>query len=58
MNARQVASPQMNNPTNGSEIGVPQRRVPKAVGPLSLNPEWWDNLAHILVDFRLKSLVG
>ena len=26
--------------------------------PPSLNPDWWDNLARIFVDFRLKSFIG
>jgi hypothetical protein len=24
----------------------------------SLNPDWWNNLAQMFVDFRLKNLVG
>jgi hypothetical protein len=45
--------PQLNTPTNGNGISVSQRHDPKEI-PLSLNPDWWSNLAQVFV--ALKAL--
>jgi hypothetical protein len=42
MNARQVTPPQLNNPTNGNRVSIPQRHIPKEV-PIPLNLDWWEN---------------
>lgn len=57
MDIRQVQSlQQLNTPTKGSRICLQQRQVLKEI-PLSVNPDCWNNLQQVFLDFRIKNPV-
>jgi hypothetical protein len=39
-------------------VPLPGPRIYKPSHPLSVNSNWWNNLAQMFVDVRLKSSVG